>query len=218
MTQIHARANSLVVLREDSQALIVERVSRALEGGAVVALPTETVYGFACDARNEDALAQLFELKGRPANVPLPVALAEPVWAKGWQAHPDKRLERLAQRWWPGPLTIVVPARSDISPVLSAGLGTVALRVPDQELTRAIIHRFGRAVALTSANQHGDPPALSADEVRANFPRGLAAIVDGGVSALGIPSTLVLLEEGDAWRVLRPGGVAEEDLAEVLGP
>ena len=189
----------------------------ALSEGHVVALPTETVYGFACDARDPQALRRLFELKGRPQNVPLPVALAEPSWAEAWQKTPDARVDRLAKRWWPGPLTIVVEAAPGVSEILSAGLGTVALRVPDQPITLEIIASLGRAVALTSANRHGEPPATSADAIRRGFPEGVAVVVDGGPSPLGVPTTLVALEAARQWRVLRAGGVSEAELRSLLG-
>ena len=189
----------------------------ALEQGEVIALPTETVYGFACDARDPQALLRLYELKGRPAKVPLPVAIAEPSWAAAWQREPDPRVDVLARRWWPGPLTLVVEASEGVSEVLSAGLGTVALRVPDQATTRAIIAAFGRPVALTSANRHGEAPATSASAIETHFPEGLAVVVDGGASQLGVPSTLVALERDGAWRVLRAGAVTEAEVRACWG-
>ncbi|MDP6945749.1 MAG: L-threonylcarbamoyladenylate synthase, partial [Myxococcota bacterium] len=144
----------------------------ALERGAVVALPTETVYGLACDAANPGAVERLYALKGRPLNVPLPVALADASWGREWHAGEEPRLTRLAARWWPGPLTIVIAAREGVSERITAGLGTVALRVPAQPLCTEVIEALGRGVVLTSANPHGEAPAQSAEEVAAAFPEG----------------------------------------------
>jgi len=188
----------------------------ALEGGGVIALPTETVYGLACDAANHDAVSRLFALKGRPDNVPLPVALPDATRVDDWRAQADARLDMLATRWWPGPLTVVVPANEGVSARITAGLATVALRVPDEPRCAAVLASFGRAIVLTSANRHGEPPARSAEAVASAFPSGLPVIVDGGPSPIGRPSTLVELLPGGAWRVLREGVVTSADLAFVL--
>ena len=194
----------------------VKEAIAALSRGDVIALPTETVYGIACDAHDPEALRKLFELKGRPANVPLPVALAQASWTERWQRAPDARVLALARRWWPGPLTIVVEAKEDVSPVLTAGLGTVALRVPDEPHALAVIGGFGRAIALTSANRHGEPPARSAEAVDEVFGARVAAVVDGGPSGSGVPTTIVALTANEGWRVLREGGVSEEALRRAL--
>ena len=195
----------------------VKEAIAALEAGEVVALPTETVYGLACDAQNPSALAKLYDLKGRPANVPLPVALAEASWAEGWQREPQPAVERLATRWWPGPLTIVVDAHDAVSTVVTAGLGTVALRVPAQPLALSVIQGLGRAVALTSANRHGEPPAQSAESVAEVFGAEVPVVVDGGPSTLGVPTTIVALGADSSWRVLREGSVTAHELQSVLG-
>jgi len=195
----------------------VQEAIAALARGAVIALPTETVYGLACDAQDPEALALLFALKGRPSNVPLPVALAEPSWADAWQKTPDRRVVSLAAHWWPGPLTIVVDAHPEVSTVVTAGLGTVALRIPDEPHALAVIRGFGRAIVLTSANPHGAPPAQSAEAVDQVFGAQVAVIVDGGPSALGVPTTIVGLGPEGAWRVWRQGGVSVAQLTRVLG-
>ena len=198
------------------EALVQREAVAALERGDVIALPTETVYGLACDAANHDAVSRLFELKGRPDDVPLPVALPDASRAGAWCAGPDSRLEVLAARWWPGPLTVVVVAAEGISARITAGLTTVALRVPDEPRCAAVLASFGRAIVLTSANRHGQPPARSAEAVVSAFPTGLPVIVDGGPSPIGTPTTLVELLPDGAWRVLREGAVPSADLASVL--
>ncbi|MBD91202.1 MAG: threonylcarbamoyl-AMP synthase [Deltaproteobacteria bacterium] len=194
----------------------IEAAVGALERGEVVALPTETVYGLAADASNPDAIERLFELKGRPNSVPLPLAVAAVEWVPDWASVDDPRLERLARRWWPGPLTVVLPARDEVSRVLTGGRATIAVRVPDQEQARAVIARFGRAVALTSANVHGEPEARSADEVAATFGLQVAAIVDGGPSSIGEPSTIVALVDSEAPKILRRGALSESQVLEAL--
>jgi len=194
----------------------IEAAVGALERGEVVALPTETVYGLAADASNPDAIERLFELKGRPNSVPLPLAVAAVEWVPDWASVDDPRLERLARRWWPGPLTVVLPARDEVSRVLTGGRATIAVRVPDQEQARAVIARFGRAVALTSANVHGEPEARSADEVAATFGLQVAAIVDGGPSSIGEPSTIVALVDSQAPKILRRGALSESQVLEAL--
>jgi L-threonylcarbamoyladenylate synthase len=131
-------------------------------------------------------------------------------------AQPDPRLQQLAQRWWPGPLTVVAPACEGISERITAGLGTVALRVPDQPQCTAVLARFGRAVVLTSANRHGEPPARSAEAVATAFPNGLGALIDGGPCTIGEPSTIVALLQDGRWQVLREGAIGHTDLASVL--
>jgi L-threonylcarbamoyladenylate synthase len=198
----------------DEQTL--EAAVAALERGAVVALPTETVYGLAADASSAEALERLFTLKGRPSSVSLPLAVAKPEWVSLWAQVADPRLEVLAGKWWPGPLTVVLPALDSVSRVLTGGRSTIAVRVPDQELARRVIERFGRAVALTSANVHGAPEARSAAEVRAAFGSQVPVVVDGGDSPLGSPSTIVSLIDGYPPQILRRGAIHEAQVLEAL--
>ena len=197
---------------EDSIALAVA----ALRRGEVVALPTETVYGLAADAASEDAIERLFQLKGRPSSVPLPLAVADVSWVTRWASVSDPRLEVLAQRWWPGPLTVVLPARDEVSRILTGGRTTLAVRIPDQDLAREVISRFGGAVALTSANVHGEQEARSAAEVSAVFGERVAVVVDGGPSKFGEPSTIISLPADGSPEVLRPGAVDEQLVLEAL--
>ena len=195
---------------------IIEAAAAALSRGEVVGLPTETVYGVAADASNPDALERLFALKGRPESVPLPLAVADPSWVSRWAATDDPRVTLLASRWWPGPLTLVLPATDGVSPIVTGGRPTVAIRIPDQPLTRAILERFGKSVALTSANRHGAAEAWSAAEVRAAFPDGLALVVDGGPASFGQPSTIVALPPDGPAQILRDGAIPASAIREAL--
>lgn len=200
----------------DLEAQTVEAAVAALARGEVVALPTETVYGLAADASSPSALERLFILKGRPDSLPLPLAVAHGEWVARWAQVVDPRLETLARKWWPGPLTVVLPALDSVSRVLTAGRSTVAVRVPDQPLARSVIERLGRAVALTSANVHGEPEARSAAEVSAAFGPRVSVVLDGGASPLGSPSTIVSLHHDAPLEILRLGAITEAQIREAL--
>ena len=179
-------------------------------------LPTETVYGLAADAADGAAVARVFEAKGRPSFNPLIAHVAD--WAAAeWVAELDGRARALAERFWPGPLTIVAPYRAGVSELARAGLDTVAVRVPAHLLAREVLEGFGGAVAAPSANRSGRPsPTRFADAVEET---GAAAAValDGGPCAVGLESTVVALLDG-APRLLRPGAVTRAELEAVLGP
>jgi len=200
---------------EDQEQSLADAVA-ALERGEVIALPTETVYGLAVDASSVDGLERLFTLKGRPASVALPLAVAKTAWVSRWARVADPRLELLTRSWWPGPLTVVLPALDSVSRILTGGRSTLAVRVPDHELARQVIERFGRAVALTSANVHGGKEARCAEDVSRVFGSQVSAVVDGGDSPLGQPSTIVSLVGEGPPEVLRRGAISEAQLLEAL--
>ncbi len=192
----------------------VATAATALADGAVVAVPTDTVYGLAVDPTQPAAVELLFALKERPVDVPLPLLVA------GWEqidvvAAPfDVAAERLARRFWPGPLTLVVPRRSGFTVDLggpAASRQTVGLRWPDHPLIQALCHTLG-PLAVTSANLHGQAPATSASEVEGFFAGSgdLAVIVDGG-PCQGTPSTVVECR-GPASRCLREGAILWSDV------
>jgi L-threonylcarbamoyladenylate synthase len=201
-------------MEADEQSL--EAAVAALARGEVIALPTETVYGLAVDASSEDAVERLFALKGRPASVALPLAVAKSEWVTRWARVADPRLELLARRWWPGPLTVVLPALDSVSRILTGGQSTLAVRVPDHEHAREVIERFGRAVALTSANVHGAREARCAADVSWAFGSQVSVVVDGGESPLGQPSTIVSLVGEGPPEILRQGAISEAQVLEAL--
>lgn len=186
-----------------------------LRAGELVALPTETVYGLAADATNPDAVRAIFHAKGRPADHPLIVHLAAaeqlPVWA-------DKVPElawRLASAFWPGPLTMVLPAARTVSPLVTGGQTTVALRVPAHPVFQSVLRQFGQGLAAPSANPFGQISPTTAAHVQHYLDGRIAAVVDGGPCPVGIESTIVDLS-GDHPRVLRPGIILAEALAKHL--
>lgn len=190
----------------------------AIEAGELVAVPTETVYGLTC-ARRDDALARLVAAKGRPLEKGITLLVDGPAMAREVGTLPAPA-ERLAARYWPGPLTLVVPlARGVVLPRLVTGGGaTVGLRVPEVAATRALATAYG-PLPLTSANRSGQAEARSAQEVVAALGDAVALVLDGGLAPGGVPSTVVACDDEDPrrpWRVLRVGALAESEIAATL--
>ena len=187
-----------------------------LRQGSLVAFPTETVYGLGGDARSDLAVARIFEAKGRPRFNPLIVHLPDVAAARGL-ADFDARAEALAAAFWPGPLTLVLPLRvgSGLSDLVTAGLPTVALRIPAHPVAQALLRAFGGPLAAPSANPSGRVSPTRAAHVLEGLGGRIDAVIDGGACAVGVESTILGLD-GPA-RLLRPGGVPVEALEAVLG-
>lgn len=194
----------------------VARAAGLLRAGALVAFPTETVYGLGADARNDMAVAQVFKAKARPQFNPLIVHVANLAAARALAEFPDEALQ-LAQAFWPGPLTLVLPLRADagLSPLVTAGLGMVAVRLPEHPLALALLRAFGGPVAAPSANPSGRLSPTRPDHVLAGLGGRIAAVLDGGACPVGVESTIVGFEGGA--RLLRPGGLPAEALEACLG-
>ncbi len=189
----------------------------AIAAGRLVAVPTETVYGLAADATSAAACAGIFAAKGRPSFNPLIAHVASLDDAKRHGVF-DERALKLAEAFWPGPLTLVVPKRAD-SPVCdlaTAGLATIALRVPASKIMRDLAEASGRPIAAPSANRSGRISATTADAVIEDLGESLAVVIDAGATPVGVESTIVGLVGGSA-RLLRPGGIAREQIETVLG-
>jgi L-threonylcarbamoyladenylate synthase len=191
--------------------------ARRLRAGALVAFPTETVYGLGADATDDRAVAAIFAAKDRPRFNPLIVHVPNAVAATR-EAVFDARAERLAAAFWPGPLTLVLPRRADsaLSLLVSAGLDTVALRVPGHTVAHALLNATGRPIAAPSANRAGEISPTEAAHVAASLGDRVALILDGGRCPVGVESTVVDLSR-DAPLLLRPGGVTREALEAVIG-
>lgn len=187
-----------------------------LGAGEVVAIPTETVYGLAGDATNGAAVARIFEAKGRPRFNPLIAHVCDMAMAERIGVF-DPLSRKLAEKFWPGPLTLVLPLRAeaDIHPLVTAGLDTIALRMP-RGFGADLIARFGRPLAAPSANASGKISPTSAAAVAASLGDRIRLVVDGGATSVGLESTIVKVE-GDTVRLLRPGGVAAEEIEAVVG-
>jgi L-threonylcarbamoyladenylate synthase len=189
-----------------------------LRAGALVAFPTETVYGLGADARNGAAVAAIFRAKGRPHFNPLICHFADAEAAFA-EVRADDRARALAARFWPGPLTLVLPRRADcrVDLLAGAGLDTLAVRVPAHDLTLAMLRAFGGPVAGPSANRSGRVSPTSPAHVMEELEGRVAAILDGGDCAVGLESTVLDLAGGGA-ALLRPGGVPVEAIEAVVGP
>lgn len=194
----------------------IAEAARLLRDGALVAIPTETVYGLAADARNDRAVAGIYAAKNRPAFNPLIVHLPS-LAAVARHAVLTPAAGRLAAAFWPGPLTLVLPLRADsgLSPLVTAGLDTVAIRLPAHPVARALLTEAGIPVAAPSANPSGRVSPTRAAHVLAGLSGRIAAVLDGGACAVGVESTILALDGPPA--LLRPGGVAAEEIEAVLG-
>lgn len=208
-----------------------ETIARAgviLREGGLVAMPTETVYGLAADGLNPAAVARIFAAKGRPADNPLILHLSEVGELEGIVERPPQLAFELAAAFWPGPLTLVLRRRDVVPAIVSAGLATVAVRVPAHPVARAIIRACGRPLAAPSANRSGRPSPTLAAHVAADLDGRIAMIVDGGPTEHGIESTVLDLSEfgppggsgemgGDAPLLLRQGAITREALVAKIG-
>ena len=188
-----------------------------LRGGGLVAFPTETVYGLGADAMNASAVRKIFKVKRRPADHPLIVHLAMGAPLEPWAAEFGPGARRLAARFWPGPLTIIVKKNPNVPSVVTGGQETIGLRTPAHPLALALLEAFGGGIAAPSANRFGRVSPTSADDVLAELNDGVDLVLDGGRSAVGIESTIVDLSDPTAPAVLRPGAVSIEALEETLG-
>lgn len=199
---------------------LIALAAARLRAGGVVAFPTETVYGLGADARNEDAVRRVFEIKGRPADHPLIVHLAGAGQAGAWAAEIGEPARRLMARFWPGPLTLVLPARDDVPRVVTGGQDSVALRCPHHPMALALLRAFGGAdgggLAAPSANRFGAVSPTEAWHVRSAFGIQVDQVLDGGPCRFGLESTIVSLL-GARPRVLRPGALPLAALREVVG-
>ena len=195
----------------------IARAAALLARGQLVAFPTETVYGLGADARDARAVAGIYAAKGRPAFTPLIVHVEDLATAEGYAVFSDVT-RALAQEFWPGALTLVLPLRegAGLSRLVSAGLPSVALRVPAHPVARALIAAFGGPVAAPSANPSGRISPTMAAHVMDGLSGRIAAIVDGDATQVGLESTIIGFDDGEPV-LLRPGGLPVEDIARVVG-
>ena len=197
----------------------MSRAVKVLRAGGLVGMPTETVYGLAADASNSEAVARIFEAKGRPSFNPLisHVASVEMACVEGVL---DTRARVLAERFWPGPLTLVVPVADSCRTceLARAGLTTIGLRIPQHPAARALLETFGGPLSAPSANPSGQLSPTTAGDVAGSFGEEVSVVIDGGPSRAGIESTIVSLLPADEPRLLRPGAVGRDQLEAEIGP
>ena len=194
---------------------LLGRAVDALAAGEVVAFPTDTLYGLAVDPRRADAARRLFALKRRPAGHAVPFVAADAGQAERVARRVTPLARRLADRWWPGPLSIVLDASAALDARLLTEAGTVAVRVPAHALARLLAAQFSHPITATSANRSGEPPAADAASAAAGCGSGLAVVVDGGAAPGGRPSTIVDAR-GEQPVLLREGAVAWERVLQSL--
>jgi L-threonylcarbamoyladenylate synthase len=195
----------------------IAKAAAALRAGGLVILPTETVYGLAADAGDARAVAKVYEAKGRPSFNPLIAHVADVATARRI-ARFDDRAERLAQAFWPGPLTLVLPISDEgaVCDLARAGLDTVAVRAPAHPVARALLEAFGGPLVAPSANRSGRPSPTTFADAMEETGAGAAAALDGGPCAIGLESTVVALLDGS--RLLRPGAVTRTEIEALIGP
>ncbi|MCW1429285.1 L-threonylcarbamoyladenylate synthase [Novosphingobium sp. JCM 18896] len=196
----------------------IASAAAALRAGGLVALPTETVYGLAARADSDDAVAAIYRAKGRPDFNPL-IVHVEDLEQAGRLAVLDVRAEALAEAFWPGPLTLVLPRRAEapLAAAVTAGLPTVALRCPAHPVMRAVLAAAGLPLAAPSANRSGAVSPTLAAHVAASLAGKLDLVLDGGACEAGIESTIVALRADGGWQVLRPGPITAAQIAVLLG-
>lgn len=195
----------------------IDEAARLIKRTGIVAMPTETVYGLAADATNDESVARIFEAKGRPQFNPLIAHVADLAMARRY-AEISSLAEKLADAFWPGPLTLVLPRRSDckLSLLVSAGLNTVALRAPNHPAAQALIAAVGRPLAAPSANRSGSISSTTAEHVRQSLGNAVDMILDAGPCSVGVESTIVKID-GDEAVLLRPGGIARKQIEDCIG-
>lgn len=193
----------------------VEHALEVVRNGGLVAIPTETVYGLAADASNEAAVRRIFAAKGRPADHPLIVHVADATRLSHWASTVPSAAALLADACWPGPITLLVPKADHVLPVVTGGRDTVGVRVPAHPLTLELLSRFGGGLAAPSANRFGRVSPTTADHVRADLGDLVDYVLDGGPCPVGVESTIVDCTV-DPPQILRPGGIPDEQIAELL--
>jgi L-threonylcarbamoyladenylate synthase len=194
----------------------IDRAVAVLRAGGLVAFPTETVYGLGADAANAAAVLKIFDAKGRPRDHPLIVHIHDGRDASAWARDIPAAAQRLARRFWPGPLTLVLKRAPAAHDLLTGGQDTIALRAPSHPVARALLERFGSGVAAPSANRYGRVSATTAEHVKRELGGAVDCVLDAGATEVGIESTIVDLS-GAQPALLRPGVITAEMLEAALG-
>jgi L-threonylcarbamoyladenylate synthase len=194
----------------------IERAVAALNRGDVVAFPTETVYGLGADATNSVSVARVFEIKRRPHFDPLIIHIGRKEWLPSFTKVFPSEAQKLVDRFWPGPLTIILEKQPVIPDIVTAGLGTVAVRMPSHPVALNLINALGRPIAAPSANPFGYMSPTRARHVARMFEGKLPFVLDGGACAFGLESTIVSIQDGRL-HIHRHGAISEEELVDVAG-
>ncbi len=201
---------------DQNRSAHINAAVRLLHGGQLVSFPTETVYGLGADARNPDAVKRIFQLKGRPERHPLIVHLATAEQIGEWAQDIPPMAWTLADRFWPGPLTLILKKATRVPPEVTGGQDSIGLRVPAHPLALELLKAFGGGLAAPSANRFGRISPTCAEHVREEFEGQLELVLDGGECRVGLESTIVSLLDERPF-LLRPGGIPASEISETLG-
>ena len=194
----------------------IEQAVEALRAGELVVFPTETVYGLGANASNPAAVRKIFEVKGRPADHPVIVHLDDPRYLHRWVSAVPPVAEQLAARFWPGPLTLILPKADNVNDVVTGGQDSIGIRVPSHPMAQQLLNAFGGGVAAPSANRYGRLSPTKPEHVRDEFGDTVRVVLDGGESPIGLESTIVSCLHNEA-RLLRPGFITRSQLEQVVG-
>ena len=205
-----------IVFHPESDPAAIQEAAAILRRGGLLGIPTETVYGLGADALNEDAVVRIFLAKGRPQDNPLIIHVPDASWLEQYCRDVPPEAYRLAERFWPGPLTMILPRRDIVPLQTTGGLETVGVRCPDHPVTLAIIRAAGVPIAAPSGNTSGRPSPTTAAHMIEDMDGKIDGIVDGGPCTVGVESTIIDLTVTPP-RLLRPGGLPLESLRQVLG-
>jgi L-threonylcarbamoyladenylate synthase len=203
---------NIIKATEENIRLAAEKI----RAGGLVAFPTETVYGLGADGLNPIAVAKIFEVKKRPAFNPLILHIAQKDWIKKYADYNDSRIDRLIEKFWPGPLTLVLPKREIVPDIVTSGNPTVAIRMPDHPVALELISLCGNPIAAPSANKFGQLSPTEAGHVFKSLGNKVDIILDGGVSKVGLESTILHLHGNEIY-LLRPGGLSKEEIEREVG-
>lgn len=195
----------------------INRAAEIIRSGGLVAFPTETVYGLGADGLNPIAVAKIFEVKKRPSFNPLILHISEKEWLKRFTIYSDERIDYLIKKFWPGPLTLVLPKKDEVPDIVTSGNPTVAIRMPNHIVALELIEKSGTPIAAPSANRFGHLSPTLAEHVKKSLGNKVDLILDGGVSNIGLESTIIQFYQGEFF-LLRPGGLSKEEIEKEIGP
>ena len=194
----------------------IEEAVEALRAGDLVVFPTETVYGLGANASNPAAVRKIFEVKGRPPDHPVIVHLDDPRYLHRWVSSLPPVAEQLAAKFWPGPLTLILPKAENVNDIVTGGQDSIGIRVPSHPMAQQLLNAFGGGIAAPSANRYGRLSPTKPEHVRDELGDAVSVILDGGESPLGLESTIVSCLDNEA-RLLRPGFITRSQLEQVVG-
>ena len=210
-------AEILRIHPDEPEPVLIDQVVASLDQGNVVALPTDTFYGLAVDPVNLHAVDRIYDIKSRARHKPLSLLIADVAQAYELAREMDTAFDRLAEKFWPGPLTIIIKAGSKLPLRVTANTGNVALRVPEASIARAVVARLGLPITATSANLHGYPECTYANCVLEQLGDQVPLIEDGGPTARSVPTTIVDLSGGgNSWMIVREGAIPTHEIALTL--